>query len=131
MSCWPFTAVAGLKGKPAPCVAGSGVSCVAATNPDGSIDVVFWNYEWMTDRFPSVMPTKAAVTPTFTISQIGNTTATTYDLTTAKMNSAVWQASRPPIGFAKVAPTGLTFSFSVPYGNYGQLLLKPHAAATH
>ncbi len=124
-------AVANLKGKPAPCVGAAGISCVAATNVDGTVDVVFWNYNWMTDKFPRVMPSRKATVSTFTVSQIENQGAGTYDLSTATMNSAPWQGNKSPENFARMSPAGLTFSFSVPYGNYGEFVLKPHGAGAH
>ncbi len=126
-----FQAVAGLKGAAAPCVGTAGVSCVAVKDADGSVEVVFWNFNWMTDRFPLVMPAKKPEQHTFTVTQTQGNWAGSYDLTSAKMNSAPWQGGTSTANFAHGNQSTLTFSIVVPYGNYGQLTLKPHGATTH
>ncbi len=126
-----LTAVAGLKGAPASCVGDSDTSCVAIKNSDGSVEVVFWNYNWMNDHFPRVMPAKKAVAHTFTLTQAQGSWAGSYDLASAKMNSAPWQGGTSPANFAHGSQSTLTFSLVVPYGNYGQFTLKPHGATAH
>jgi hypothetical protein len=118
-------AVAGLKGTPASCVGDADTSCVAAKDSAGKVEVVFWNYNWMTDKFPKTMPAKKAVTHTFILTPVEGNWASSYDLASAKMNSAPWQGGSPT-SFARSGQPGLTFSLVVPYGNYGQFSFKPH-----
>ncbi len=125
-----FLAIVGLKGSPALCVGDASTSCVAVKNSDGSVDVVFWNYNWLTDRFPRVMPATKPTAHTFIVTQAQSGSTVSYDLASAKMNSAPWQGTSPA-NFAHSDHSGLTFSLVVPYGNYGQVTLKPHAAGTH
>lgn len=123
-------AVANLKGKAAPCLGTSGISCVAATNADGTIDVVFWNYNWMTDKFPKVMPARKPAVSTFTVSQTGVGGTSSYDLDATTINSTPRAADKTSANFAKMTPAGLSFSFTVPYGTYGEFVLKPHGAGS-
>jgi hypothetical protein len=120
-----FTAVAALEGTPVPCVGDAEASCVAVKDSGGNVDVVFWDYNWSAGRFPKVMPSKKAVAHTFTLTSAQGSLAGSYDLTSAKMNSAPWQGGSTA-NFAHSGPSGLAFSLVVPYGNYGQITLKPH-----
>jgi hypothetical protein len=124
-----FLAVAGLKGTPAPCAGDTETSCVAVKDSAGNVEVVLWNYNWMTDRFPTTMPAKRAVSHTFTLTSAQGNWNGSYDVASAKMNSAPWQGGGS--NFARGAGSSLSFSLVVPYGNYAQLTLRPHAGGTH
>jgi hypothetical protein len=121
-------ALAALKGTSASCVGDTDTSCVAVKDSAGNVEVILWNYNWMTDRFPRTMPAKKAVTHNFTLTSAQGNWDNSYDLASARMNSAPWKGGGSPSNFAHGRQSALTFSLVVPYGNYGQLVLKPHGA---
>ena len=117
-------AIAGLKGDPIPCVGTAGGSCVAVKDSTGDVDVVFWNYDWTNEKFPSRMPNKGPQKQTFTLT--GSGLSDSYDLASGKMNSAAWQGGGSTSNFARGNGSNLSLSVVMPYGNYGEVQLKPH-----
>ncbi|MGD0728720.1 MAG: hypothetical protein ABR981_01450 [Candidatus Micrarchaeaceae archaeon] len=114
-----------LKGAAVPCVGTDGASGVAVKDANGNIDVVFWNFNWETDKFPTVMPAKGESTHTFVMTEANGNWTGNYDLVEAKLNSESWEinAQSP---FANCKGSELTFSLVLPYGSYGYLQLTPH-----
>jgi hypothetical protein len=118
-----FEAVVALSGKQGVCTGGGDLSCVAVTKDDGTVSLVFWDFNWTSTRFPD--DTTAAIGSHQIVVQPGANVAAAYIIQEAQLDSGTWdQAANPIVVGTNGASVRLTIQ--VPYGSYGKISLKPN-----